>query len=987
MDLSTQERSIKVIPFDGKDKDWREWSSNFLARANLYGYKDVLLGNMKVPREEKVSLIENEAMARECNLCAYSNLILSCKGVPFSIVDGAKTEALPNGDARTAWIALKERYQVENATSKVELKRQFNELVMKDGQDPDDWFMEMDHLRKQLQAMGSKVQDEDYVAHVLTNLTAEYSELVTVLEEDLEGLTIQKLRERVRSFYRRKKKSEGSAEDNNQALIHIFKGRCNNCGKYGHKGANCSQKRIAGGKRVSKKEPTCHFCNKPGHIKKNCFKLKNQKDDTYKRSDEVALIAKQMVYQRNEIWYADSGASRHMTNDLTGLIDVEKGLKEHIAMGNGTALSCEIKGSLKLGVQANGDSQIKILLRDVLYVPELKANLFSLSTVTRNGRVEASINKNDIILKGITETPLRLFEKLENESLYHIDCERMNFTESAYASLENDVIEPPGRRENRRNAVDVNLFHKRLGHPSEFYTRETAEKYNVHLTGKMEVCEACTYGKGQQKPVKKFTESRTSIPLERIFVDTSSLPSKSLGGSNFGIMIVDDATRYKWSFFVKSKGELGKTVQRFICGNAPRNNIKYLRCDNAGENQALRELCDKYGIKMEWTAPYTPQENGVVERGFVTVRQKAVAMMAQVSLEDEFKQSLWAEALSTATTLSNITVSKPNELESSYVRFFGEVPPILKSLKIFGSTSYVTKRNIKNKYEKRAFKCMMMGYAQDHASDCYRLLNLESEKIIMSRDVIWDEKLSHEYNDVLNREVQSESDVDEDTIGLSSANGLKHKESPKESMENGETTSDKVTPCIDQLQSLVAVRESTESVIIPKSFEKAVREVKWKDAMIKELSSIQERNAWTVESKKSLGKENKVLNTRWVYTVKGDGTYKARLAVLGYFQRPGVDFWESYSPVVSDPVIRTLLCVANHRNWDIQQIDVETAFLNARLKEKVYINIPRGARTLQESLGLLNENCILKLNKALYGLVQAPRAWMSEMKSTLRLGS
>ncbi len=53
MDLSTQERSIKVIPFDGKDKDWREWSSNFLARANLYGYKDVLLGNMKVPPEEK----------------------------------------------------------------------------------------------------------------------------------------------------------------------------------------------------------------------------------------------------------------------------------------------------------------------------------------------------------------------------------------------------------------------------------------------------------------------------------------------------------------------------------------------------------------------------------------------------------------------------------------------------------------------------------------------------------------------------------------------------------------------------------------------------------------------------------------------------------------------------------------------------------------------------------------------------------------------
>ncbi len=79
-------------------------------------------------------------------------------------MDGAKTKALPNGDARIAWIALKERYQVENATSKVELKRQFNELVMKDGQEPDDWFMEMDHLRNRLQAMESIIQDEDYVA-------------------------------------------------------------------------------------------------------------------------------------------------------------------------------------------------------------------------------------------------------------------------------------------------------------------------------------------------------------------------------------------------------------------------------------------------------------------------------------------------------------------------------------------------------------------------------------------------------------------------------------------------------------------------------------------------------------------------------------------------------------------------------------------------------------------------------------------------------
>ncbi len=56
---------------------------------------------------------------------------------------------------------------------------------------------------------------------------------------------------------------------------------------------------------------------------------------------------------------------------------------------------------------------------------------------------------------------------------------------------------------------------------------------------------------------------------------------------------------------------------------------------------------------------------------------------------------------------------------------------------------------------------------------------------------------------------------------------------------------------------------------------------------------------------------------------------------MGCFQRPGIDYWETFAPEVSDSVIRTTLCIANHREWDIQQIDVETAFLYADLKEDV----------------------------------------------------
>ncbi len=108
---------------------------------------------------------------------------------------------------------------------------------------------------------------------------------------------------------------------------------------------------------------------------------------------------------------------------------------------------------------------------------------------------------------------------------------------------------------------------------------------------------------------------------------------------------------------------------------------------------------------------------------------------------------------------------------------------------------------------------------------------------------------------------------------------------------------------------------------------------------------------------------------------------------MGCFQKPGIDYWETFSPVVSDSVIRMTLCVANHRKWDIQQIDVETAFLNAKLEEEVYIRIPRGMNDLQIHTQPLDCSHVLKLNKALYGLVQAPRAWMAEMNKTVRLSS
>ncbi len=86
-------------------------------------------------------------------------------------------------------------------------------------------------------------------------------------------------------------------------------------------------------------------------------------------------------------------------------------------------------------------------------------------------------------------------------------------------------------------------------------------------------------GKGHQKPVKKSTENRAKEPYERLFVDMSSLPAVSPGGSKYWILMVDDATQYKWSYFVREKGELVNIVERFFIKKLNKHHIKYLRCD------------------------------------------------------------------------------------------------------------------------------------------------------------------------------------------------------------------------------------------------------------------------------------------------------------------------------------------------------------------------------------------------------------------------
>ena len=123
------------------------------------------------------------------------------------------------------------------------------------------------------------------------------------------------------------------------------------------------------------------------------------------------------------------------------------------------------------------------------------------------------------------------------------------------------------------------------------------------------------------------------------------------------------------------------------------------------------------------------------------------------------------------------------------------------------------------------------------------------------------------------------------------------------------------------------------------------------------------------------------VDTKWVFRVKRDqdgrvAKYKARLVARGFTQQWGTDFDETYSSVAKLGTIRILLAIAAVKNWEVEVVDVDNAFLNAPLKEEVYLDLPEG-------LGGGGAGLVLKLNKALYGLKQSPRTWEKELGAFL----
>jgi len=404
----------------------------------------------------------------------------------------------------------------------------------------------------------------------------------------------------------------------------------------------------------------------------------------------------------------DCGASHHMINFshcFTNLKPVQ--LTINTGNNNNQLMAAGI-GDVVLKNHIGNE----LVLKDTLYVPELNRPLISLSKLFSNIIVISKLNNSDVVIK--IDNCFFLSGKIANNllELSDISFEEMKSV-STYLTVPSKVS-----------------WHLRLGHPSDKYLNQ------VIPNSPPTQCETCSLCKMTKQPFSNQFEKATSL-LEIIHLDlVGPFSVQSTGGALYFLTIVDQYSGYKHIKFLKQKSD---TLEKFLefkllAENQLKTSIKRIVSDGGGEfcNSSFKAMVLENGIDHIISPPYTPQHNPFAERANRTILDKARCLLYHSKLPMKY----WAEAINSATDLSNILPSKTGD-GIPYEIWHGKKPQ-LDNIRPFGCLVYVySQKDTRSKLQPTSEKGILLGFVNDFTS--YKILKLSNKSAVHSTHVKFDE--------------------------------------------------------------------------------------------------------------------------------------------------------------------------------------------------------------------------------------------------------
>lgn len=1004
-------KDFEIVKLKGSE-NFHTWK---FAIENLLMYKQ-LEKTIEASEDDPEEAIEKNAQKLAQAKCTIN---LSVEENLYVHISGANS-------ALETMNILKKLYEDRGLGRRITLLRELISVRLDESESIQSYIESIKTTSNKLTGIGFSVDDEWLGAIMLAGLTDDFKPLIMGIEANTTKITTDLVTGKLLDL-------QSSTKSSGEAFF-VKKGKKNNkwknkkcytCGSPSHISKNCDSKKNdnkdskKGDQKKHKTESafSALLCEEfDTEVSSDCESSDHKKNETFdtevssdyessdNEEDEQIASCALLCAEKNDDWYVDSGASAHMTPNENLLTDVKEANVKDILSASKNQMPVKKYGNARLELE---ESDINI--NNVLYVPDIAVNLLSVHKIVQHGN-SVLFDENGCTIRNKRKEIIA--SCAEKNGVYKLK----NKTETCFLS---------------RQKASAITWHRRLGHMcvSTMKKMRDGAVDGIQFAdddSAIKSCETCARGKQSRIPFKISTSTTTKI-LELVHSDVmGKTETRSIGHAQYLLTIIDDYSRKVFVYFLRSKSQVLDMFIEFkaYVENHTGEKIKTIRSDNGGEycSREFDKFCKVNGILHQTSTVETPQQNGVAERMNRTLTEKAKCFL----FDAELPKTYWAEAINMAAYVVNRSTTKALKNGKTPLEMFDGKKPNLNDLIIFGSTAMVYQhKSHRKKFDANSRKMIFVGY--DSATKGYRCIDPNTRKMVISRDVKIIEKgecskVQYDSSDSSNS--PSDHSADEGDFVTPKNGNATEKPNDVQNEKSGETvsTETETTESEGADQTITNANDTAVSppddvrndpnfetraetsgestprrgsrdryqfrpfqinhfalFVEPTSVKQALECEQcdeWKKAMREEIQAHTSNGTWTLTE---LPKNRKVIKAKWVFKIKkstiNNTRYKGRLVAKGFSQTFGIDYTETYAPVVRNTTIRILLAVAVKRKMKICQMDAVSAFLQGDLDEEIYMSQPEGFED--------GTNRVCKLNKAIYGLKQAGRQWNIKLDTAL----